>query len=138
MSKPLAGVSVVECSTMITGPLAGMMLADLGAEVIKVENPEGGDPFRSFRGSKYSPYFFSYNRSKRSIALDLRSEKDSETFKKLIARADVMIENFRPGVLDRLGLGTATLREINPRLIACSITGLESPVPIPIVRPMTR
>jgi len=123
MSKPLAGVSVVECSTMITGPLAGMMLADLGAEVIKVENPEGGDPFRSFRGSKYSPYFFSYNRSKRSIALDLRSEKDSEVFKKLVARADVMIENFRPGVLDRLGLGTATLRDINPRLIACSITG---------------
>jgi crotonobetainyl-CoA:carnitine CoA-transferase CaiB-like acyl-CoA transferase len=129
MSKPLTGVVVIETSTMITGPLAGMMLADLGADVIKVENPEGGDPFRSFRGGKYSPYFLAFNRNKRSIALDLRSSEGREDYKKLIAGADVMIENFRPGVLDRLGLGTPELRKINPRLIACSISGFGSSGP---------
>jgi len=123
MARPLAGVRILESTTMITGPLAGMMLADLGADVIKVENPDGGDPFRSFRGGKYSPYFFAYNRNKRSIALDIRSEEGKKLFKGLVAQSDVLIENSRPGVFARLGLGADELRRINPKIIVCSISG---------------
>lgn len=121
--RPLQGVRVVECTTMITGPLAGMMLADLGADVIKVEHPEGGDPFRSFRGGSVSPYFLAYNRNKRSIALDLKSESGRRVLEKLLVTADILIENFRPGVLDRLGFGKDRLQKINPNLILCSISG---------------
>ena len=123
MTGVLQGVRVLELTTMITGPLAGMMLADLGADVIKVENPPNGDPFRTFRGENFSPYFSSYNRNKKSIAVNLRSDKGKEVIVKLIQKADVLIENFRPGVMDRLGLGADVLRELNPRLIVCSISG---------------
>ena len=123
MATPLDGVRILELTTMITGPLAGVMLADLGAEVIKVENPKGGDYFRSFRGGLYSPHFCGYNRNKRSISVDLYSERGREVVLKLVERADVLIENFRPGVMDRFGLSLDTLREVNPRLIYCSITG---------------
>lgn len=123
MSGPLEGVRVIEFTTMITGPLAGMMLADLGAEVIKIENPNGGDYFRSFRGGLYSPHFCVYNRNKRSITVNLRSEQGRDIALALIKDADVLIENFRPGVMERAGLGMDTLREANPRLIYCSITG---------------
>src|SRR5262245_58995918 len=90
-----------------------MMLADLGAEVIKVEHPQGGDPFRTFRGEQYSPNFVAYNRGKRSIQLDLRADAGRSILLKLVARTDVLLENYRPGVL------TAA----NARLIHCSITG---------------
>ena len=123
MAGPLAGVTVVELTTMITGPLAGMMLADLGAEVFKIESPEGGDLFRSFRGGLYSPHFCAYNRNKRSVALDLRSAQGKLALEKLLQRADVCLENFRPGVLERLGFADARLAELNPRLIRCHITG---------------
>ena len=124
MSGPLSGIHVVEISTMITAPSAGVMLADMGADVVKVENPQGGDPFRSFGPSRdYSAHFLGYNRNKRSVALDLRSEAGTEALTKLIERGDVLLENFRPGVLDRLGFGAERLKEINPRLIHCSITG---------------
>jgi formyl-CoA transferase len=113
----------VELGTMITAPLAGMMLADLGAAVIKIEHPEGGDPFRSFRGGLYSPHFVAYNRGKRSMQLDLRSEAGREILLRLIARADVLLENYRAGVLARLKLDTDALHAANPRLIHCSITG---------------
>ena len=119
----LHGVKVIELTAMITGPLAGVMLADLGAEVVKVENPQGGDPFRDFRGSSYSPYFCTYNRNKQSVTLDLKSEQGREALCDLVRTADVLIENFRSGVMDRLGLSDAKLREINPGLIICSITG---------------
>ena len=119
----LTGIRVVEFTTMITGPLAGCMLADLGAEVIKVEKPKGGDPFRSFRGGLYSPYFLSYNRNKKSLTLDLRSAKGVDIARELVRRSDVVLENFRPGVMERLGLGLESLRKINPKLIYCSITG---------------
>jgi formyl-CoA transferase len=119
----LSGVRVVELTTMITGPLAGMLLADLGASVIKIENRDGGDPFRSFRGGRYSGHFVSYNRNKRSLTLDLRSPQGKEIFLSLVRAADVLIDNFRHGVLDRLGFSDATLRETNPRLIHASITG---------------
>ena len=123
MTSVLRGVRVVELGTMITAPLAGMMLADLGAEVIKVEHPEGGDPFRSFRGGLYSPHFAAYNRGKRSIKLDLRNEAGRDILLKLLGHADVLIENYRAGVMERLGLGADALTSANAKLIHCSITG---------------
>jgi crotonobetainyl-CoA:carnitine CoA-transferase CaiB-like acyl-CoA transferase len=123
MTPPLAGIKVIELTTMITGPLAGMMLADLGADVIKIEQPDGGDTFRSFRGGLYSPHFCGYNRNKRSIALDLRSDLGRRALEKLIGRSDVLVINFRPGVLDRLGYPDEQLCAINPRLIRCHISG---------------
>ncbi len=129
MPSPLATIKVVEATTMITGPLAGMLLADLGAEVVKLENPNGGDPFRTFRGKDHSPHFLSYNRNKKSIALDIRSEQGKDVLLRLIRRSDVFIENFRPGVMDRLGLGRAVLMKENPRLIYCAISGFGSTGP---------
>lgn len=109
---------------MITASAGGMMLADMGADVIKVENPNGGDPFRSFGPSRdYSAHFCSYNRNKRSVALDLRAEDGKAALVRLLAGADVLLENFRPGVLDRLGFTKDKLSAINARLIHCSITG---------------
>ena len=123
MRAPLDGVKVLELTTMITGPLAGQLLADLGASVVKVENREGGDPFRNHHGGLYGGHFLSYNRNKRSLTLDLRSDRGKEIFLDLVARSDVLIDNFRPGVLDRLGLAYAALSARNPRLIHASITG---------------
>lgn len=123
MSTPLSGIRVIELSTMITGPLAGMLLADLGASVIKIENPDKGDPFRSFRGGSYGGHFLSYNRNKRSLALDIRSAEGQATLLKLVRRSDVLIDNFRAGVLDRLGLSSERFMKANPSLIHASITG---------------
>lgn len=119
----LDGVRVIELTTMITGPLAGMLLADLGASVIKVENPEGGDPFRYFRGGLYGGHFIAYNRNKRSLTLDLRSPRGKEILLDLLKQSDVLIDNFRHGVLDRLGFSDEALAAANPRLIHASITG---------------
>ena len=119
----LKDVRVIELTAVITGPLAGQMLADLGADVIKVENPDGGDMFRNWRGGLYSSQFLAYNRNKRSVTLNLRSDEGRDVFIRLVETADVLLENFRPGVLDRLSLGLDVLREYNPRLIYCSITG---------------
>lgn len=119
----LAGVEVLDLGTMVTAPLAGMMLADMGASVLKIEHPQGGDPFRRFRSGLYSPNFVAYNRNKRSMTLDLKSEDGLIILRRLIERADVLIENFRPGVMDRLGLDRERIQAINPRLVQCSITG---------------
>jgi crotonobetainyl-CoA:carnitine CoA-transferase CaiB-like acyl-CoA transferase len=124
----LSGIRVVEQGTFITGPCAGMMLADLGADVIKIESPEG-DPYRSYQGGHYSPHFQAYNRNKRSIALDLKSAADRTLFDRLIREADVFIQNFRPGTADRLGAGFERLRQLNPRLVYCSISGFGSSGP---------
>jgi formyl-CoA transferase len=123
MTTPLAGTKVLEISTMITAPLTGMLLADMGADVIKIENPKGGDPFRSFRGGLYSPHFCAYNRNKRSVALDLQSGEGKSVLARLVERSDVLLENFRPGVLDRLGFSDERLVQINTRLIRCHISG---------------
>jgi crotonobetainyl-CoA:carnitine CoA-transferase CaiB-like acyl-CoA transferase len=123
VTKVLKGVRVVELGTMITAPLAGMMLADLGAEVIKIEHPRGGDPFRSFRGGQYSPHFVAYNRGKRSMQLDLRNDTGREVLHRLLARTDILIENYRGGVMERLGLAAEALALANAKLIHCSITG---------------
>ena len=118
----LRGIRVVEQGTFITGPCAGMMLADLGADVIKIEGPEG-DPYRNYQGQLYSPHFQAYNRNKRSIVCDLKQPADRELFERLVAEADVYLQNFRPGTAERLGAGADRLRALNPRLIYCSISG---------------
>jgi crotonobetainyl-CoA:carnitine CoA-transferase CaiB-like acyl-CoA transferase len=122
MEATLAGIRVVEQGTFITGPCAGMMLADLGADVIKVESPEG-DPYRAYQGGQYSPHFQAYNRNKRSVALDMKQPADCELFRGLLREADVYIQNFRPGTAERLGAGVERLLQINPRLVYCSISG---------------
>ena len=118
---PLAGLKVVEFTHMVMGPAVGVILADLGAEVIKIE-PIGGDQTRELLGSG-AGYFPMFNRNKRSICLDLKSEGGVAAAKKLLADADVLIENFRPGTLDKLGLSYETLKAENPRLIYCSAKG---------------
>ena len=118
----LNDVLVVEMGTAITAPLAAMMLGDLGADVIKIERP-GGEPFRRARGGTYSPNFVAFNRNKRSVTLDLTAESGRAALAALVARTDVLIDNFRPGVLERLGLAPADLRRRHHRLIHCSITG---------------
>ncbi len=121
--KILKDIRVIELGTYITGPAAGMHLADLGADVIKVERPGTGDPFRAFKGGLYSPHYQTYNRNKRSIALDTSEPDDRAVFHDLIAGADVFIQNFRPGVAEKLGAGEEELHRINPRLVYCAISG---------------
>jgi formyl-CoA transferase len=123
MAAPLAGIRVIELGTMISAALTGMMLADLGATVIKVERRDGGDPFRSFRGGLYGPHFTAYNRGKQSLTLDLSRPEGLAILQRLLAGGDVLLENFRPGVMARLGLDETALDRINPRLIHASITG---------------
>jgi len=123
MTQVLKGLRVVEHGTFITGPAAAMVLADLGAEVVKVELPGTGDPFRAFKGGLYSPHYQTYNRNKHSVALDTRKEADRATFDRMIEGADVYIQNFRPGFADQIHAGESRLRELNPRLIYCAISG---------------
>lgn len=123
MGNVLDGIRVIEQGTFITGPAAGMLLADLGADVIKVEQPRTGDPFRAFKGGLYSPHYQTYNRNKRSIELDARDPADAQVFDSLIQSADVYIQNFRPGTAERLGAGEARLRDLNPGLVYCAISG---------------
>lgn len=129
MIKVLQGVRVVEQGTFITGPAAAMLLGDLGADVIKVEQPKVGDPFRAFKSGLYSAHFQAYNRNKRSIALNPKDPEDLAVFDRLIAEADVYIQNFRPGAAERLGAGAERLHRINPRLIYCAISGFGSTGP---------
>jgi len=123
VTEVLRGLNVVEMGTFITGPAAAMYLGDLGADVIKVERPGTGDPFRAYKGELYSPHYQTFNRNKRSIELDTSDPSDLEVFDDLIRNADVFIQNFRPGVAEKLGAGEARLRGLNPRLIYCSISG---------------
>lgn len=120
---PLAGIRVVEIANYVTGPYAAALLAEMGASVVKIEEPTAGDPFRGWGSGGYSPTFRSVNRGKRSIGLDLRQPEGAAIARRLLEDADVLIENLRPGALDRLGLGEASLRAANPRLIVCSVTG---------------
>jgi crotonobetainyl-CoA:carnitine CoA-transferase CaiB-like acyl-CoA transferase len=118
---PLAGVKVIEFTHMVMGPAAGLILADLGADIIKIE-PAGGDSTRRLRGSG-AGYFPMYNRNKRSLCIDLKSGDGKKAVLKLLDDADVLIENFRPGTMDRLGFGYDTLKALNPGLIYCSEKG---------------
>lgn len=126
MTAPLEGLRVLDFSRVLAGPFATMHLADLGAEIVKVERPGTGDDTRAF-GPPFShgvsTYFLSINRGKRSISLDLKTDEGRATARALAEKADVVIENFRPGVMERLGLGPDVLRASNPRLVYCSISG---------------
>jgi glutaryl-CoA transferase len=129
---PLAGVRVLELSTVLAGPYCAMVLADLGADVIKVEPPDG-DPTRGYGppwigpaepgGERIAAYYLSVNRNKRSLRLDLHTESGRQVLRRLVLRSDVLIENFRPGALDRLGLGDDGLAQLNEKLVHLSITG---------------
>lgn len=123
MKGPLHGIRIVEQGTFITGPCCGMMLADLGADVIKIETPGTGDPYRSYQTGIYSPHFQAYNRNKRSITLDLKSTDDAKLRDQLVATADVFIQNFRPGAAERMGAGAERLMGLNPGLVYTSISG---------------
>ncbi|MFN3720971.1 MAG: CaiB/BaiF CoA transferase family protein [Rhizobium rhizophilum] len=129
---PLAGIRVIELARVLAGPWAGQMLGDLGADVIKVENPDGGDDTRAWGppfvegadGENLSAaYYHSTNRNKRSIAVDLKTAEGQETVRRLCASADVVIENFKRGGLEKYGLDYESLKAINPKLVYCSITG---------------
>ncbi|MEM7168302.1 MAG: CoA transferase [Planctomycetota bacterium] len=133
MSPPLAGIRVVDLSRVLAGPLATQQLSDLGATVIKVEDPRGGDATRGwgppFDDAGRSAYFLCCNRGKKSIALDLREAAGREVVARLIASADVVVENFRPGHLEKWGLGLEELRARHPRLVTCTISGFGSDGP---------
>lgn len=126
MARPLDGVRVLDLSIAFAGPFGSMMLGDLGAEVLKIEPPEGGDYARAFppyflHGD--SVYFLSVNRNKKSLALNLKAPAGREILYELVKRSDVVFDNHRPGVLERLGADYATLKAINPRIIYCAISG---------------
>lgn len=124
MNAPLSGIRVLDLSRVLAGPFCSMILADLGAEVIKVESPWGDDSrqFGPFVDGT-SAYYRLFNRSKMGITLDFKDDNDKEVLRDLVRRADVVVENFRPGVLEKLGLGPEELLEVNPRLVVTSISG---------------
>ena len=126
LALPLAGVRVLDLTRVLAGPYCAMVLADMGADVIKIENPDGGDESRGFLQPNYhghSIYFLTVNRNKRSVALDLKAAAGKAAFLKLVAQSDVVVENYRTGVMERLGLGWETLREIRPGLVYAAISG---------------
>ncbi len=123
MKGVLEGVKVLELGNFISGPYGACLLADMGAQVTKVENPKGGDPFRGWDLGGDQPNFWAFNRGKKSITLNLQTAEGKKIFLGLAETADVVLENFRPGVMKKLGIDYESLRALNPRLIHCSITG---------------
>jgi crotonobetainyl-CoA:carnitine CoA-transferase CaiB-like acyl-CoA transferase len=123
--RPLLGLRVVDFTRVLAGPLCTMLLGDMGAEVIKIEDPRGGDDTRAWAPfvDGWSTYFLSVNRNKKSVAIDLKSDDGRRLLEQLVDTADVLVENFRPGTLDRLGFGVEQVRARNPRVIYCSISG---------------
>jgi alpha-methylacyl-CoA racemase len=127
--QPLAGTKILDLSRLLPGPLASLVLGDLGAQVDKIEDTAGGDylrvmpPHVAGQSDPTSSVFLALNRNKRSAVIDLKNPKGKEAFRRLVRAYDVVLEQFRPGVLDRLGLGHATLRGDNPRLVVCALTG---------------
>jgi crotonobetainyl-CoA:carnitine CoA-transferase CaiB-like acyl-CoA transferase len=125
--SPLYDINVLEVAQYIAGPFAGQQLADFGARVIKIERPDHGDPFRVYAGGvdveDYGFNYRAYNRNKLSVSLDLQKPAARDVLRRLASQVDVLIENFRPGVMDRLGIGYDSLKQANPALIYCSITG---------------
>ena len=125
MSGPLTGFKIIDLTSMVSGPLGTMILADQGAEVIKIENPKGGDHTRgvSTRRGGFSASFLNNNRNKRSVALNLKDPRGRALLLRLAAGADVFVQNFRPGVIERMGLGEEALREVAPNIVYVSISG---------------
>ncbi len=124
MSGALEGIRILDLTNYIAGPYATMLLADLGAEVYKIETPGAGDPFRTWdkEPKDYSPSFCGLNRNKKSVTLDLKHAEGKEVFLRLAKNTDVIVENLRPGVVDRLGIGYEDIKKINPKIIYCSIS----------------
>jgi CoA:oxalate CoA-transferase len=127
---PLEGIRVLTVEQFIAGPLCSMWLGDLGAEVIKIETPGVGDPRRSFppmlrneQGEQISGGFLAYNRNKKSVTLNLKSEEGRRIYKELVAKSDIVVENLKPGTIDRLGLGYELLKQVNPRIIYAALSG---------------
>lgn len=123
MAGALAGIKIIEAASYVTGPFASQLLADLGAEVIKVEEPKKGDPFRGWGERNYAATFCSLNRNKKSVTADFRTDEGRDLLLKLLADADVFIQNFRPGVLDKRGLGYGDVKKFNGKIVYCSISG---------------
>ena len=125
MAKPLEGLKVLDLTRVLAGPFSTMMLADMGADVIKIENPIGGDDSRAFGPFKngLSAYFISLNRSKNGITLNLKAERGKEILQKLVKTADILVENYKPGTMKKLGLDYEELKKINPRLIYAASSG---------------
>src|SRR5258708_13585870 len=131
-TAPLDGVRVLDFSIMLAGPYCARLLADVGADVIKIEPPEGDDMrLRAPLREGHSAYFGQLNAGKRSLALDLKSPDSIKLIHRLVEQTDIVVKNFRPRVMDRLGLGYEVLRAINPRLLLCSISGYGQPGPAP-------
>lgn len=126
---PLAGIRVLDFTRVVAGPYCTMLLGDFGADIIKIEEPHGGDELRAlgppFMGEE-SVFFLSVNRNKRSVTLDLKDAAAIAKVRQMVREADVVVENFRPGVMDRLGLGYAALRRLNPRLVYCSVSAFDA------------
>lgn len=125
MALPLTGIRILDLTRLLPGPLGSQVLVDFGAEVIKIEDTQAGDYIRWQPPmiGEYSALFYSLNRGKKSVKLNLKEEKGKEIFRRLVKEADVLLEGFRPGVMDKLGLGYEELKKINPRLIYCAVTG---------------
>src|SRR5690242_4775827 len=125
MGMPLSGIKVVDLTRILAGPFCTMLLADMGAEVIKIETPGQGDPLRGQGVIKdgLSWYFAAFNRNKRSLTLNLRSDEGKAVLARLIAGSDVLVENYRPGVLAQMGFGEARLKELKPDLVYANISG---------------
>jgi formyl-CoA transferase len=123
MSGALSGIKIIETASYVTGPFAAQLLADMGAEVIKLEEPKRGDPFRGWGERNYAATFCSLNRNKKSVTLDLRSAEGRDVALKLAQKADALIQNFRPGVMEKYGLGYEAVKAISPKIVYCSISG---------------
>ena len=123
MKGALEGIRVLELGNFISGPYGACLLSDMGAEVIKIENPQGGDPFRGWDLGGDQPNFWAYNRGKKSVTLNLQTPEGKEIFLKLAKTADVVLDNYRPGVMEKLGIDYETVNKMNSRVIYCSITG---------------
>ena len=123
MNGALEGIRVLELASYVTGPFAALLLADLGADVVKIEQPGQGDPFRGWGEKLYSATFCSLNRNKKSVTLDIRRDEGRDIFLKLAAGSDIVIENFRPGTMEKRGLGYEAIQALNPKVIYCSISG---------------
>ena len=123
MNGALEGIRILELASYVTGPFAALLLADLGADVVKIEQPGQGDPFRGWGEKLYSATFCSLNRNKKSVTLDIRRDEGRDIFLKLAAGSDIVIENFRPGTMEKRGLGYEAIQALNPKVIYCSISG---------------
>ena len=145
-SGPLSGIRVLDLTSMISGPMTTLMLADQGADVIKIENPKGGDHTRSVSNKRngFSASFVNNNRNKRSLSLNLKDKRGVEIFKRMTAEADVIVQNFRPGVVERIGIGYDVIKEIAPSIVYVSISGFgdvgpyaQKPVYDPLVQALS-